>query len=43
MPAFIVVYWISILCWLVGHYAYFAQTPDKRGGDGYHMVAGAHG
>ena len=30
VPAFIVIYLISVLCWLVGHYGYIAQTPDKR-------------
>ena len=35
------IYWVSILCWLVGHYAYIAQTP-KAGGDGNNLVAGPH-
>jgi uncharacterized membrane protein YadS len=30
VPAFSVIFGISVLCWLAGHYAYIAQTPDKR-------------
>ena len=30
IPAFSVVFGISFVCWLLGHYAYIAQTPDKR-------------
>lgn len=26
---FTVVFWISYACWLIGHYAYIAVTPDK--------------
>src|SRR5260370_36573799 len=26
---FSVIFWISFLCWLVGHNAYIAATPDK--------------
>jgi uncharacterized membrane protein YadS len=31
---FTVVFWISYLCWLSGHYAYIAATPDKLSGLG---------
>jgi uncharacterized membrane protein YadS len=30
IPAFAIVFTISVLCWLGGHYGYIAQTPDKR-------------
>jgi uncharacterized membrane protein YadS len=30
LPGFTVIFWVSYLCWLAGHYAYIAQTPDKR-------------
>jgi len=30
IPTFSVVFWVSVVCWLAGHYAYIAQTPDKR-------------
>jgi uncharacterized membrane protein YadS len=30
VPRFFFVCLVSIACWLVGHYAYIAQTPDKR-------------
>jgi len=26
---FTIVYWISMACWFMGHYAYIAATPDK--------------
>jgi len=26
---FSIVYWISMACWFLGHYAYIAATPDK--------------
>jgi uncharacterized membrane protein YadS len=29
IAGFSLVYWISIICWLLGHYAYIAATPDK--------------
>ncbi len=29
LPAFSVVFWISVACWLAGHFAYIAQTPDR--------------
>lgn len=43
VPAFIVIYGISILCWLIGHYAYIAQTPDKRTGMGITWSLGLTG
>lgn len=30
LAGFTVIFWTSFGCWLVGHYAYIAQTPDKR-------------
>ena len=29
VPAFAVIFWVSYLCWIAGHYAYIAATPDK--------------
>ncbi|MBF0103938.1 MAG: putative sulfate exporter family transporter [Deltaproteobacteria bacterium] len=29
LAGFGVIFWISAVCWFVGHYAYIAQTPDK--------------
>lgn len=29
IAAFTVVFWISFACWVLGHYAYIAATPDK--------------
>lgn len=26
---FTIIYFVSYLCWLIGHYAYIAETPDK--------------
>jgi hypothetical protein len=31
---FSVIFWASYLCWLAGHFAYIAATPDKRAGFG---------
>jgi uncharacterized membrane protein YadS len=31
---FSIIFWISTACWLVGHYAYIAATPDKLKGLG---------
>jgi uncharacterized membrane protein YadS len=30
VPGFAVIFALSYLCWMLGHYAYIAQTPDKR-------------
>jgi uncharacterized membrane protein YadS len=37
--AFTVVFWISYICWLLGHFAYIAATPDalKKYGIGWSM------
>jgi uncharacterized membrane protein YadS len=37
--AFTVVFWISYVCWLLGHFAYIAATPDalKKYGIGWSM------
>jgi uncharacterized membrane protein YadS len=43
IPAFSVVFWVSILCWLIGHFAYIAQTPDKRAGMGISWSLGLTG
>ncbi|MBU0517275.1 MAG: putative sulfate exporter family transporter, partial [Proteobacteria bacterium] len=34
VPAFVAIYVVSSLCWLAGHYAYIAATPDKLAGLG---------
>ncbi len=31
---FTLVFWVSYACWLIGHYAYIAATPDKLKGLG---------
>jgi uncharacterized membrane protein YadS len=43
VAAFSVIFWISVLCWLVGHYAYIAQTPDKRAAMGITWALGLTG
>jgi uncharacterized membrane protein YadS len=43
LPAFSAVFWISVLCWLAGHYAYIAQTPDKRAAMGISWSLGLTG
>ena len=43
VPAFTVIYGISIVCWLIGHYAYIAQTPDKRAAMGISWSLGLTG
>ena len=43
IAAFSVVFWVSALCWLVGHYAYIAQTPDKRAAMGITWSLGLTG
>src|ERR1019366_3633773 len=43
IPAFSVVFGISFLCWLLGHYAYIAQTPDKRAAMGISWSLGLTG
>lgn len=34
IAAFTVVFWVSFVCWVAGHYAYIAATPDKLQGLG---------
>lgn len=41
--AFSVVFGISFLCWLIGHNAYIAATPDKRAGFGIEGSLGLTG
>jgi uncharacterized membrane protein YadS len=43
VPAFSVIFWVSVLCWLTGHYAYIAQTPDKRAAMGITWSLGLTG
>jgi uncharacterized membrane protein YadS len=43
LPAFSAVFWLSVLCWLAGHYAYIAQTPDKRAAMGISWSLGLTG
>src|ERR1022692_3309036 len=43
IPAFCVVFGISFLCWFLGHYAYIAQTPDKRAAMGISWSLGLTG
>jgi uncharacterized membrane protein YadS len=43
IPAFTVIFGLSYLCWLAGHYAYIAQTPDKRGAMGIAWSLGLTG
>lgn len=43
VPAFTVIYWVSVLSWIAGHYAYIALTPDKRAGKGLSWSLGLTG
>jgi uncharacterized membrane protein YadS len=43
IPAFTVIFAISYLCWMVGHYGYIAQTPDKRAAMGITWSLGLTG
>jgi uncharacterized membrane protein YadS len=43
IPAFSILFWVSVVCWLMGHYAYIAQTPDKRAGMGITWSLGLTG
>src|SRR5208282_2241421 len=43
IPGFTVVFAISYLCWFAGHYAYIAQTPDKRAAMGITWSLGLTG
>ncbi len=43
LPAFSVIFWVSVSCWLIGHYGYIAQTPDKRAAMGISWSLGLTG
>jgi uncharacterized membrane protein YadS len=43
VPGFTVIFWISAAGWLLGHYAYVAQTPDKRAAMGISWSLGLTG
>jgi uncharacterized membrane protein YadS len=43
IPGFTAVFWASVGCWLLGHFAYIAQTPDKRAGMGIGWSLGLTG
>jgi uncharacterized membrane protein YadS len=43
LARFSLIFWISLLCWLLGHYAYIAQTPDKRAALGISWSLGLTG
>jgi uncharacterized membrane protein YadS len=43
IPAFTVIFWVSALSLLLGHYAYIAQTPDKRTATGIGWSLGLTG
>src|SRR5262249_54182430 len=43
LPGFTVIYGCSYACWLIGHYAYIAQTPDKRAAMGLSWSLGLTG
>jgi uncharacterized membrane protein YadS len=43
IPAFTVIFGLSYLCWLAGHFAYIAQTPDKFAATGITWSLGLTG
>lgn len=43
LPGFTAIFAISGLCWILGHYAYIAVTPDKRPGFGISWSLGLTG
>jgi uncharacterized membrane protein YadS len=43
LTGFTAIFWISYLCWIAGHYAYIAQTPDKRSAMGLSWSLGLTG
>jgi uncharacterized membrane protein YadS len=43
IPTFTVIFWVSALSLLLGHYAYIAQTPDKRPATGIGWSLGLTG
>ncbi len=40
---FSIIFWLSYLCWMTGHYAYIAATPDKRAAFGISWSLGLTG
>ncbi len=43
VPALLVILSLSVLCWIAGHNAYIAQTPDKRAAMGISWSLGLTG
>ena len=43
IPSFTAIFWASVGCLLLGHFAYIAQTPDKRAGMGIGWSLGLTG
>jgi uncharacterized membrane protein YadS len=43
VASFTVIFWASALSWIAGHYAYIAQTPDKRAASGIGWSLGLTG
>jgi uncharacterized membrane protein YadS len=43
LTGFTVIFWLSAGAWVLGHYAYIAQTPDKRAGIGISWSLGLTG
>ena len=43
IPGFTILFWASVGCWILGHFAYIAQTPDKRAGMGIGWSLGLTG
>src|SRR5260370_1251836 len=43
VAGFTAIFWVSYLCWLAGHVAYIAATPDKRSGFGITWSLGLTG
>jgi uncharacterized membrane protein YadS len=43
LPGFTVIFGISVACWVLGHNAYIAATPDKRAGMGISWSLGLTG
>jgi uncharacterized membrane protein YadS len=43
LAGFTAIFWMSELCWLVGHYAYIAQTPEGRAALGLSWSLGLTG
>jgi uncharacterized membrane protein YadS len=43
LARFSAIFWLSLFCWLIGNYAYIAQTPDKRAAMGISWSLGLTG